>query len=151
MDPRFVLFSYSNISNPLAETFWAVARHVSEDAFPNQCQQRFSRTLDPTIQRGAWSDEEDAKLRLAVAAYGNSWMDVAEVIHGRTNEQCRDHWSAKVNSHQAKGRWTNEEDRCLLEAIESLGTGNWNDVSERLGTGRSDSNVSSFRLAQFSR
>ena len=68
----------------------SVARYVSEDAFPQQCQQRFVRTLDPTILHGPWTNEEDAKLRSAVAVYGNSWTDVAEVIQGRTNEQCRD-------------------------------------------------------------
>lgn len=120
----------------------SVARYVSEDAFPQQCQQRYIRTLDPTILHGPWTEDEDAKLRSAVAVYGNSWADVAEVIQGRTNEQCRDHWLDKPNPKVAKGRWTNDEDRRLLEAVESVGEGNWKAVSERLATGRSDNIVS---------
>jgi len=96
------------------------------------------------IQRGGWSPEEDAKLRLAVAAYGNSWIEIAEVIAGRTNEQCRDRWSDKINPNLAKGKWTNDEDKLLLEAVKSLGTANWKGVSERLGNGRTDHNVSIF-------
>lgn len=119
-----------------------MARHVSEDATAQQCQQRYSRTLDPNIKRGAWTEDEDARLRLAVTVHGNSWIEIAEVIHGRTNEQCRDRWSDKLNPTLMKGRWTNEEDRCLVEAVESLGTTSWKEISERLGTGRTDNNVS---------
>lgn len=123
---------------------------MSEDAFPQQCQQRFVRTLDPTIQHGLWTEDEDAKLRSAVAVYGNSWTEVAEVIQGRTNEQCRDHWSDKLNPNVAKGRWTNDEDRRLLEAVESVGEGNWKAVCEWLGTSRTDGIVSSTQYLHIS-
>ncbi|KIM83791.1 hypothetical protein PILCRDRAFT_818814 [Piloderma croceum F 1598] len=104
-----------------------VATRVSEDATPQQCQNRYSRTLDPTLRHGAWTAEEDAKLRLAVSVFGNSWMEVAEVIAGRNNEQCRDRWSDKINR-----KWTDDEDRALLEAVGNLGTSNWKGVSECL-------------------
>ena len=96
---------------------------------------------------GAWKKTQG--LRLAAAAYGNSWMEVAEVIAGRTNEQCRDRWSDKINPNITKGKWTDDEDKLLLEAVESMGT-NWKGVSERLGNGRTDSNVGILSLSQIS-
>jgi len=73
---------------------WAiVARHVSENATASQCEGRFSRQFDSTVKRGTWTAQEDARLRLAVEAYGHSWIDVASAIPGRTNDQCRDRWS----------------------------------------------------------
>jgi hypothetical protein len=119
-----------------------VARTVSEDATAQQCQNRFSRTLDPHLKRGPWSPEEDAQLHLAVDAYGNSWVDVAAFVPGRTNEQCRDRWSDRLNPDLIKGKWTVEEDRILLDAVEGLGP-KWKSVSQRLGNGRTDKMVRS--------
>ncbi|KAI0269204.1 hypothetical protein BC834DRAFT_1016795, partial [Gloeopeniophorella convolvens] len=120
------------------ESWSLVARAVSEDAQMGSCQNRWYRTLDPSIRRGNWSPEEDAQLRLAVELYGHAWMEVASVIPGRNNEQCRDRWSERLNPKIAKGRWTPEEDAKLLVAVEELGTGKWKEVSDRVGTGRTD-------------
>ncbi|KAH7916774.1 hypothetical protein BJ138DRAFT_1052189 [Hygrophoropsis aurantiaca] len=116
-----------------------VAQYVSEDATPQQCACRWQRTLDPALRRGAWSPEEDARLRLAVEAFGTSWLDVASVIPGRNNDQCRDRWLDKLNPALNKGRWSDEEDRALLATIDALGTSSWKNISARLGTGRADS------------
>jgi hypothetical protein len=53
---------------PTSLIIFSVARVVSPDATAQQCQNRFQRSLDPNLRRGAWSSEEDAKLRLAVEA-----------------------------------------------------------------------------------
>jgi hypothetical protein len=121
-----------------------VACQVSEDATPSQCQNRYQRTLDPTLKHKAWSNEEDSRLRRAVQAYGtSSWADVATAVPGRHNEQCRDRWNDILNPTvaKAKGRWTEEEDRHLLAAIQQLGVPNWKEVSNQLGGGRTDSMV----------
>lgn len=128
----------------------SVASHVSEDATPQQCQNRYNRTLDPKLRHGAWTAEEDAKLRLAVNAFGNSWTEVAEVIAGRNNEQCRDRWSDKINPTLGRGKWTDEEDKLLLEAVGNLGTSSWKGVSERLGTGRTDQDVGGLNILKVS-
>jgi Myb-like DNA-binding domain len=100
------------------------------------------RTLDPELRRGPWSPEEDAKLRLAVEAYGNSWLDVALTIEGRNNEQCRDRWNEKLDPKINRDAWTEEEDERLLEAVSEIGEGRWKAVSETVGNGRKDSAVS---------
>ncbi|KAG1755990.1 hypothetical protein EDB19DRAFT_445855 [Suillus lakei] len=119
---------------------WSVvACQVSEDATPSQCQNRYQRTLDPALKHKTWSDEEDSRLRLAVQAYGTSWVDVASVISGRHNDQCRDRWNDILNPAVTKGRWTNEEDQGLLAIVQQLGTSSWKEISNRLGSGRTDS------------
>lgn len=119
----------------------SVARQVSEDVTPAQCQNRYYRSLDPSLRRGNWVDEEDTRLRQAVALFGNSWVDVASVMPGRNNEQCRDRWSERLNPNVAKGKWTPEEDAKMLAAVEELGDATWKAVSEKLGTGRTDNMV----------
>ena len=127
-----------------------VARTVSEDAQINSCQNRWYRTLDPSIRRGNWTAEEDAQLRLAVDLYGHAWMEVASVIPGRNNEQCRDRWTERINPKVPRGKWTAEEDRRLISAVDELGVGKWKEVSERVGTGRTDNTVSFLEISTLS-
>ncbi|KAH9007045.1 hypothetical protein EDB86DRAFT_2869709 [Lactarius hatsudake] len=120
------------------ESWSLVARAVSEDAQINSCQNRWNRTLDPSIRRGNWTAEEDAQLRQAVDLYGHAWVEVASVVPGRNNEQCRDRWTERLNPKVPRGKWTAEEDKRLISAVDELGVGRWKEVSERVGTGRTD-------------
>ena len=119
-----------------------VARVVSPDATAQQCQNRYQRTLDPMLKRGPWSPAEDAKLQLAVSAYENSWVDVAAMMEGRSNEQCRDRWNERLDPKINRDAWTKEEDALLMDAVGELGEGKWKAVSEKIGNGRKDSAVS---------
>lgn len=73
-------------------------------------------------------------------------MEVASVIPGRNNEQCRDRWTERINPKVPRGKWTAEEDRRLISAVNKLGVGKWKEVSERVGTGRTDNTVSSWKF-----
>jgi hypothetical protein len=116
------------------------ARSVSDHATAQQCQSRFMRTLDSSLTRGAWSPAEDAQLQAAVEAYGpHAWVDVAALVPGRNNEQCRDRWQDKLNPTLVKGKWTEQEDQALVSAVERLGTA-W---KVRVGTGRTNRMVKS--------
>lgn len=121
---------------------YTVARVVSPDATAQQCQNRYQRSLDPTLKRGPWSPAEDAKLHLAVSAYGNSWVDVAGMMDGRSNEQCRDRWNERLDPKINREAWTEEEDTLLMSTVGELGEGKWKAVSEKMGNGRKDSAVS---------
>ncbi|CDO74003.1 hypothetical protein BN946_scf185043.g52 [Trametes cinnabarina] len=118
---------------------WAlVARRVSEDATAAQCQNRYQRTLDPTLKRGPWTPDEDERLKEAVAVFGHSWIDVAVFVEGRNNEQCRDRYQEYLNPSISKGKWTEEQDQALLKAVEQIGLGKWKEVSQVLNIGRTD-------------
>ncbi|KAH9077405.1 Homeodomain-like protein [Lactarius deliciosus] len=67
-----------------------------------------------------------------------AWVEVASVVPGRNNEQCRDRWTERLNPKVPRGKWTAEEDRRLTSAVDELGVGRWKEVSERVGTGRTD-------------
>ncbi|KAF8897317.1 hypothetical protein BD779DRAFT_1667314 [Infundibulicybe gibba] len=116
---------------------WAVvARFVSEDATAGQCQGRYFRALDPTLKKGNWTEEEDARLAAAAEAYGNAWVEVAATLPGRTNEHCRERWQEKFSSNTkasaARKRWTDEEDAALVQVVKELGK-KWKEVSTKLG------------------
>lgn len=116
-----------------------VARHVSEHATGVQCQTRYRKSLDPSIKRGAWTQTEDERLRKAVAAYGNAWMKVAEAMPGRTNDQCHERWTEKLNVSATAMSWTEDEDRVLLESVKTMGN-QWKAISVKIGNGKTGTN-----------
>ena len=130
-----------------------VARNVSPHATAAQCQIRWSKTLDPTLRRGNWTEEEEERLRKAVAGYGSSWVQVASAISGRTNDQCRERWNEQVNSPTERLTWTEVEDKILLENVKLIGN-RWKSISLKIGNNRSGAAVSPhvcYRTIFFSR
>lgn len=118
-----------------------VARHVSPYATTSQCQTRYVRSLNPSIKHEPWTPEEDTRLQKAVDVFSNSWIDVAGVLPGRTNEQCRERWAEiGAATEGEKGFWSEVEDQQLLEAVKVLGK-KWKMVSEKLGGRRTGPNV----------
>ena len=63
---------------------------------PGQCRLHWSYTLDPSIKKGDWTKEEDAKLKALVKEHGTTgygaWSKIASEMGGRTDQQCRKHW-----------------------------------------------------------
>lgn len=56
---------------------------------PFQCLSHYQRSLNASILRREWTEEEDIKLCAAVETFGESnWQLVASVIEGRTGPQC---------------------------------------------------------------
>ncbi|KAG6837525.1 hypothetical protein H0H93_007706 [Arthromyces matolae] len=117
-----------------------VARYVSEDATASQCQVRYARAIDPCRKRGPWTEDELARLKEAVAAYGTSWVEVAACMPGRTNEQCRERWSEHLNPNTSEKVWTEEDDLALLRAMGECGN-RWKEISTKMGNGTTGQQV----------
>ena len=125
----------------LKTEIFLVARKVSEDVSAGQCQYRWQKALNPKLRKGAWTEDEDNRLRKAVAVYGSSWIQVAETIPGRTNDQCRDRWTSHLNkTPAAKATWTKEEDKALLALVKERGK-HWKDISSKIGTTKNGQSV----------
>jgi myb proto-oncogene protein len=82
------------------------------------------KTLDPDNNNnstGKWTMEEDAKLAEAVTKFDNEWVGVAFLVPGRNNVQCRTRWAEGLDPKVYRGRWTEEEDAKLAEAVTKFG------------------------------
>lgn len=73
-----------------AKDWRLIAEFVGAGRNSSQCNQRWCRALDPSISHKSWSEADDYKLLRAVEVLGKaSWCQVAKVMTGRTDLQCR--------------------------------------------------------------
>jgi hypothetical protein len=71
---------------------WVLVAALVPGRSEYQCRYRWVECLDPTINTGHWTPEEDAKLTEAVTQLGKDWVQVAAMVPGRTNKFCRQRW-----------------------------------------------------------
>ncbi|GAB2248907.1 hypothetical protein Droror1_Dr00012266 [Drosera rotundifolia] len=57
-----------------------------------QCRDRWVNNLDPSVNMGEWTSDEELKLRLAIEKHGYRWARVASSLGSRTDAQCRWKW-----------------------------------------------------------
>jgi hypothetical protein len=94
--------------------------------------------------RRLWTLEDDAKLTRAVAntskkKWGNNyktdWGAVTALVPGRTRKDCYDRWKNVLDPSIALtagsgGKWTEDEDSKLKDAVQKHGGNNWPAIAE---------------------
>jgi hypothetical protein len=110
---------------------------------------------------GRWTAEEDLKLITAVAALEKlgkkEWTEVAKLVPGRTNNQCRIRWVMQLDPSGGPtvniGSWSEEEYVELVKAVKRHGSKlvsgrkNWSDEL-RLAVAATSPNASSLQQQQ---
>ncbi|RCI07008.1 hypothetical protein CU098_005951, partial [Rhizopus stolonifer] len=86
------------------------------------CRKRWFHSLDPSLRKGAWTEEEDQLLREGVSRYPNQWSKIADMLEGRTDDQCAKRWRESLDPSIDRSEWTPEEDKRLLEKYDEYGS-----------------------------
>lgn len=69
---------------------------------PKQCRERWKNHLDPAINKGPYTEEEDQVILEAQARLGNKWSQIAQLLKGRTEDSVKIRWkSLKQNPAKA--------------------------------------------------
>ena len=68
-----------------------------------QCRERWNNFLDPSLNMGPWSTEEDAILCEGFRRFGSYWSMIAKLLKGRTQTKIRDRWKF-LSSTASRGR-----------------------------------------------
>jgi len=66
-----------------------------------QCRERWINHLDPQINRGAWSSEEDIKLLETHLQIGKRWAEIAKVLKSRTENAVKNRWNSIIKKYRS--------------------------------------------------
>ena len=80
------------------------------------CINRWTKTLRP-YRRARWTPEEDANLIAAVDACGKVWSRVAQRVKDRSDAQCRERFTNKLDPDICVDDWTPEVRSSMLLAV----------------------------------
>jgi hypothetical protein len=116
---------------------WAAISALVPGRTKTQCSDRWQHALKPSITRsagrvGKWVAVEDSRLKDAVQMHGGkNWGAIAALVPGRSGQQCRNRWRDDLdrNIDQANGKWTEDEDSRLKDAVHTHGGKNWGAIA----------------------
>ena len=93
------------------------------------CRKRWFHSLDPSLRKGAWTDEEDQLLREGVMQFPNQWSKIADMLEGRTDDQCAKRWRESLDPTIDRSDWTPMEDQRLMEKYEEYSS-QWQKIAQ---------------------
>lgn len=68
---------------------------------PRQCRERYGNYLNPSLQKGAWTKEEDDLIIEKKKIFGQKWAVIAGFLKGRSGNDVRNRWLMLMR-HQNK-------------------------------------------------
>ncbi|KAI3502227.1 hypothetical protein L1887_30259 [Cichorium endivia] len=93
------------------------------------------------IKKGAWSEEEDSRLRLHIQRHGHRNWRVLPKLAGlsRCGKSCRLRWMNYLRPNLRRGNFTNEDEGVILSLHKNIGS-KWSVIAAQL-PGRSDNEI----------
>lgn len=82
-----------------------------------QCRERWFLNLDPTINRGPWSDAEDAKLLRLHKEFKGRWSLIAKEMEGRTENSVKTRFHSLQRREVRSRGWLPEEDDVFVRGL----------------------------------
>ncbi|OHS94672.1 Myb-like DNA-binding domain containing protein [Tritrichomonas foetus] len=76
------------------EKYWTKVAKQLPGRIGKQCRERWMNCLKPDINKKGWTEEEDQQIIQLQSTYGNKWAKMAEIMHGRTDNQIKNRWNS---------------------------------------------------------
>jgi myb proto-oncogene protein len=120
---------------------WGTIAALVPGRTQKKCWSRWHNALDSSIdlvnrRTGIWTAFEGSKLKEAVQTHGGKdWAVISALIPGRTKKQCSNRWHHDnlgcniVSASRRTGKWVEDEDSKLKDAVQTHGDKNWVTIS----------------------
>ena len=81
--------------------------------------------ISPLLEK-KWSEKEIIKLKNLIKLYNyKDFVTISKNIPGTTPEQCSTKWKKILQLEAAKGHWTSQEDKLLIDWVKKNGPNKW--------------------------
>jgi len=107
----------SLVENYGAKIVWSEISKHFDNKSKTQCYSRF-RQINPTLNKGAWTEKEEKQLSELTRKYGKNWAKISVMLKTRSGKQIRDHYNYCLDN---KGNFTEEEDLKIKNLYLKLG------------------------------
>lgn len=77
---------------------WGQLARQLTNRTPKQCRERWNNQLNPAINKGPWTHEEDTILAQKQRQLGNKWAEIARFLPGRTDTLVKNRWNTSVKN-----------------------------------------------------
>ena len=117
------------------------AAAIEEDDSMDGAESPESESPEGHWKKHVWTAAEDAKL-LELVQQGQGkvrWSVVGASMEGRSGKQCRERWHNHLSPDVNKSKWSPEEDRAIVEAVNLYGT-RWSEIV-KMFPGRTDNAI----------
>lgn len=94
---------------------WAALAQQLEGRSAKQCRERWHNHLNPNINKGPWTYNEDVILAQKQKILGNRWADIARFLPGRNDTLVKNRWNTSVKDRAdelLKGKTVKSHEQC---------------------------------------
>ena len=100
---------------------WATIAKSIQGRSAKQCRERWFLNLDPSINHGPWSAEEDHALMEFVRLNGGKWSLIAKHMPGRTENSVKTRYYSLQRKEARRKKWTDDEDDAIIGHVLTYG------------------------------